>query len=55
MRTFEQAGEAMLLAEQGQREIANAVLTSVKRWIAGFQAWRGRMPTAMPPTESHPR
>ena len=52
MNTFEQAGEAMLLAHEGQIILGRALVSTVKEWMAGLKTWLGNMPTTLPPTES---
>ena len=51
MSVFEQAGHTMLLAAEGQRLLANALVTGLKRWVASFKTWLSDMPTTLPPTE----
>jgi hypothetical protein len=50
--SFSQAGEAMLLAEEGNRQIARALAASVGNAFASLKAWLAAMPTTLPPTES---
>jgi hypothetical protein len=52
MNAFEQAGEAMMLAQEGNRQIAQAIAATFRRWTAEFKAWLSAMPTTLPPTES---
>ncbi len=52
MKTFEQAGEAMLLAHEGQLLLTRAFASTVARWASGLKNWLGNMPTTLPPTES---
>ncbi len=52
MKMFDQAGEAILLAEQGKAELAQALANGVKAWLEAFRDWLGKMPTTLPPTES---
>ena len=52
MDTFSQAGEGILLAQDGQRQIAQALAATLNRWLASFKAWAVTMPTSLPPTES---
>ena len=51
MSTFTKAGEAMLLAEEGNRQIAQAITAAVMAKLAEFKAWLRAMPTSLPPTE----
>jgi hypothetical protein len=46
---FFQAGEAMLLAHEGQRHIAEALLAAVCRGFARLKNWQANMPTTLPP------
>ena len=55
MNLFQQSGEAMLLAQEGQRQIALAIAAKVREWVASFKAWQAAMPGTLPPTESHMR
>jgi hypothetical protein len=55
MDLFQQSGEAMLLAQEGQRQIAHAIAAKVGSWISRFKAWQSAMPITLPPTESHSR
>ena len=55
MNVFEQSGEAMLLAQEGQRQIAQALAAQIRTWFANFKAWQAAMPGTLPPTESHQR
>ncbi len=52
MDTFSKAGEAMLLAEQGNREIAHAIATAFNGWMKSLKGWLAEMPTSLPPTEA---
>jgi hypothetical protein len=52
MNSFEQAGEAMLLAQEGNKMIAAAIISAVRGWVASFRGWLAHMPTTLPPTES---
>ena len=52
MNSFEQAGEAMMLAEEGKAQIARAIVASIRRGIAIVHEWLVEMPTSLPPTES---
>ena len=52
MNSFEQAGEAILLAEEGKAQIARALAVVVRRWVSGLHDWLVAMPTSFPPTES---
>ncbi len=51
MKTFEQAGEAMLLAQEGNVLLARAMLSTIKGWTASLKTWLSSMPTNLPPTE----
>ena len=53
MNTFQQSGESMLLAQQGQAQIAFAIAAKVRSWLTGFKGWQSAMPVTLPPTESH--
>jgi hypothetical protein len=55
MDLFQQSGEAALMAQEGQRQIAHAVAAKVSVWISRFKAWQSAMPITLPPTESHSR
>ena len=55
MKTFEQTGEAMLLAHEGHILLTRALVATVKGWAVGLKTWLGNMPTTLPPTESHHR
>ena len=52
MNVFQQSGEAMLLAHEGEREIANKLAAQIRTWFAKLTAWHAAMPTSLPPTES---
>jgi hypothetical protein len=52
MNGFEQYGEAMLLANDGNTQAAKALATAFKRLIERFRGYVGAMPTTLPPTES---
>ncbi len=52
MDTFSKAGEALLLAEEGNREIARAFATLVRGLLSSLKTWLATMPTSMPPTDS---
>ena len=52
MTTFSRAGEAMLLAQEGNHQLARAVAAAFRRWFAPVKAWLADMPTSLPPTES---
>ncbi len=52
MNSFEQAGEAMLLAEEGKALIARAIVAELRRWAGLVHEWLVQMPTTLPPTES---
>ena len=55
MDLFQQSGEAMLLAQDGQRQIAYALVAKLSGWMSRFKAWQSAMPITLPPTESHSR
>ena len=52
MNGFERYGEAMLLAHEGNTQIAEAIAASFKRMAVRVRGWLGAMPTTLPPTES---
>ena len=52
MKIFEQAGETMLLAHQGNVQIGKAIVATLRAWRDGVTAWLRNMPTTLPPTES---
>ena len=51
MKTFDQAGAALLLAHEGQLILARAAVAVVKGWAAGLRTWLANMPATLPPTE----
>ena len=51
MDTFTKAGEAMLLAEQGNRELSHTIAAAFHGWVKSIKAWLAEMPTSLPPTE----
>jgi hypothetical protein len=55
MNGFEEYGQAMLLANQGNAQVADAIVAGVKRVAENFRGWLRAMPTTLPPTESLPR
>ena len=55
METFTHAGEAMILAAEGQRQIGSILLAGARRQVARIREWLAAMPTTMPPTQSWPR
>ncbi len=55
MDLFQQSGEAMLLAQDGQRQLAFAIAATVRRWLVSLKAWHGAMPITLPPTEPQHR
>ena len=55
MDHFQQSGEAMLLAHQGQRQIAAMVAAKLRSMVERIKAWHAAMPGTLPPTESQPR
>ena len=55
MNVFQQSGEAMLLAHEGEQEIAKMLAAQVRTWFAKLTTWHAAMPTSLPPTEAQPR
>ncbi len=55
MDLFQQSGEAMLLAQEGQRQIAVMLATKVRSWFDSLRTWQAAMPVTLPPTEPQPR
>jgi hypothetical protein len=55
MGSFEKQGEAMLLAVEGQRQIARLIADTVVGWWNNLKQWQSGMPTTLPPTEWRPR
>ena len=55
MTNFEQAGEALLLAQQGNAQIARTIAAALSIWTTGLKDWLARMPTTLPPTEYYGR
>ncbi len=55
MNGFEQYGEAMLLANEGNAQAAKFLSAAFKRLIDSFRAYVGALPTTLPPTESFQR
>jgi hypothetical protein len=55
MNGFEQYGEAMLLANEGNTQAAKALATVFKRLFETVRGYVGAMPTTLPPTESFQR
>ncbi len=51
MNTFDQFGEAMLLAQQGRQEILRALTANVGTRL---KAWLVRTISKVPPTDAHP-
>ena len=51
MDSFSKAGEAMLLADQGNRQIAQGLAALVRSLLASLKTWLAEMPTSLPPTE----
>ena len=49
--TFSKAGEAMLLAEQGNREVGRSIAASLRGLLGSLRTWLAAMPTSLPPTE----
>ncbi len=54
MTVFEQSGEALLLAHEGERAIAEMLAAQVRTWFSKLTAWHAAMPTSLPPTEAQP-
>ena len=55
MNAFQQSGEAMLLAQEGQRQLALAIAAQIRTWFNTFKAWQAAMPVTLPPTGPQPR
>jgi hypothetical protein len=55
MNGFQQYGEAMLLANEGNAQAAKFLGAAFKRLIDSFRAYVGALPTTLPPTESFQR
>lgn len=55
MDMFQQAGEAMLLAQDGQKQIALAAAARIGSWFSKLKVWHATMPGTLPPTEYQPR
>ncbi len=55
MNMMEQAGEALILAQQGNTLLARSLAATVKGWVAGLGTWLRNMPTTLPPTDSYRR
>ncbi len=51
MSTLSKAGEAMLLAQEGNRQIAQAIATAATAKLTAFKDWLRAMPASLPPTE----
>ena len=49
MALFQQSGEAMLLAEEGQRQFARMLAAKVRGWLESLKAWHAAMPGTLPP------
>ena len=52
MNGFEKYGEAMMLANEGNAQAAQALAAAFKRLMNSFRGYVGAMPTSLPPTES---
>ena len=52
MSVFKDAGTSMMMAAEGNAQLAEMMLAGVKGWIASFRGWLSNMPTTLPPTES---
>ena len=52
MNGFEKYGEAMLLANEGNAQAAQAIAAAFKRLMNSFRGYVGAMPATLPPTES---
>jgi hypothetical protein len=50
---FEQYGEALMLASEGNAQIAKALAIGFKRLVETFRGYVGAMPATLPPTESY--
>lgn len=55
MNGFEQYGEAMLLAHEGNTQAGQALAAAFKRMLGNFKVWLNAMPSTLPPTESFPQ
>jgi hypothetical protein len=52
MNGFEQYGEALLLANEGNAQLAQILGAAFKRLVENFRGYVGAMPATLPPTES---
>ena len=55
MKGFEAYGEAMMLANEGNTQMAHAIADLFKRVFSNFRSYVGAMPSTLPPTESFSR
>ena len=55
MSGFEKYGEAMLLAHDGNTQLASMLAEAFKRLAGRLGGWLRAMPTTLPPTEVYPR
>ena len=55
LNVFQQTGEAVLQAQEGQRLFAAAIATTLRSWFVRFRSWQAGMPGTLPPTEFQPR
>ena len=44
-----------MLVQQGQMQIARAIVASVQGWFTRLTEWHSAMPSSLPPTEFRPR
>ncbi len=52
MNGFEEYGQAMLLANEGNVQLAQAFAGGLKKMMASLRGWVSAMPATLPPTES---
>ena len=55
MDLFQQSGDAMLLAQEGQRQLAFMLAAKIRSWFGNLRAWHAAMPVTLPPTEPRSR
>ena len=55
MSVFQDAGSAMILAAEGNVELARLIQSGWKTFTASFKSWLASMPATLPPTEPAPR
>ncbi len=53
MSNFEHIGDAMLLAAEGNNQIARMISRKFSAMLESCRGWIAAMPTSLPPTESH--